>query len=597
MKRAGLLVLTVLFLLFACIVQAKDSGVRFSDLSGEVLVRPDEDRLAWELADLDMILYVMDHIKTGRDASAILSLADMTTFVMKPESEIILNTESEKENKIELLAGKVWVNVKKMVKDGSMSVKMSQAVAGIKGTNITCSSNEDGSENRVKVLRGEARVMILETREEIPVGQGEELVIKKGGKSEKQEIDIEEEQKNWEEITSRLGETIQMNEIPETIRKINESEALEIAQLNEDFKRFLSQQSVSFEDISELKKSADRFIGMVLEDNLILNSMRSKVNNALTTPGISESNRAILAGYLKQIADSSNAIKGYQVEAEKILKYEFSESCEPNEDVSQELEILSNEYNSVASDFDSVKPELEKIIATVLEVQNSFSNAQSGMSQDYYTELMESLKDNVSDLEGYLSKLNDLKEKLAGMLDGLRTLMDKNPQDQNIQIMQRKITVLQNEIQSILNQISSIESSSINLERDYAVTEVEPGAITKLQDLDDAISDQIVILQNEISAYNSISQSETDVAERRLQSSLKIMDSYARVRRNYLSAQRLYESTMREIAGSKIITSEQQEIIDTWQRISNTFQQLGIVAEELQSNIESLESQLRQWLK
>ncbi|MEW6712884.1 MAG: FecR family protein, partial [Candidatus Riflebacteria bacterium] len=184
MKRVGLLAFVVLFILTACIVQAKDSGVRFSDLSGEVLVRPDEDRLAWEFAEMEMILNVMDHIQTKKDASAILSLTDMTTFVMKPESEIILNTESEKENKIELLAGKVWVNVKKMVKDGTMNVEMSQAVAGIKGTNITCSSNQDGSENRIQVLRGIASIMIRESKEQIELTEGEELVVKKGVKPE-----------------------------------------------------------------------------------------------------------------------------------------------------------------------------------------------------------------------------------------------------------------------------------------------------------------------------------------------------------------------------------------------------------------------------
>ena len=102
----------------------------------------------------------------------------MTTFVMKPECEIILSSPPEKDNKIKLLAGKVWVNVKKMVKDGTLDVEMSQAVAGIKGTNITCSSTQDGSENRVRVLRGVARVLIKETKEEVDVKRVKSSLLK-----------------------------------------------------------------------------------------------------------------------------------------------------------------------------------------------------------------------------------------------------------------------------------------------------------------------------------------------------------------------------------------------------------------------------------
>lgn len=60
-----------------------------------------------------MIIYVGDVIRTKRDSSAIISLNDMTTFQMKAESEIFMNTESEEENKLIFLAGKVWTNFKK----------------------------------------------------------------------------------------------------------------------------------------------------------------------------------------------------------------------------------------------------------------------------------------------------------------------------------------------------------------------------------------------------------------------------------------------------------------------------------------------------
>ncbi|RCK75280.1 MAG: hypothetical protein OZSIB_4364 [Candidatus Ozemobacter sibiricus] len=162
---------------------AEDSGARFSDLSGEVQVRAGDDEEGWNFAKLDMRLNVDDHVKTGDNSSAILSFADMTTFVMKPDSEIILSSPAGKDSVVKLLAGNLWVNVKKMVKDGSMDIEMGQAVAGIKGTNITCQTSEN--EDRIQVLRGLAEVLIRETQERVQVTEGEELVVKKGGQTQK----------------------------------------------------------------------------------------------------------------------------------------------------------------------------------------------------------------------------------------------------------------------------------------------------------------------------------------------------------------------------------------------------------------------------
>jgi hypothetical protein len=51
-----------------------------------------------------------------------------------------------------MLIGNMWVNIKKMAKDGSMQVEMSQAVAGIKGTTFVV--EETGSTSTLKVIEG-----------------------------------------------------------------------------------------------------------------------------------------------------------------------------------------------------------------------------------------------------------------------------------------------------------------------------------------------------------------------------------------------------------------------------------------------------------
>jgi hypothetical protein len=74
-------------------------------------------------------------IITGPRSGLILSFPDLSTFVVGPETTLVFKkVEKRKETKLELVASNIWVNVKKMLKDGTMEVTMNQAVAGIKGT-------------------------------------------------------------------------------------------------------------------------------------------------------------------------------------------------------------------------------------------------------------------------------------------------------------------------------------------------------------------------------------------------------------------------------------------------------------------------------
>jgi ferric-dicitrate binding protein FerR (iron transport regulator) len=138
------------------------------------------------------VIYVDCHLKTGEGSSAVISFSDMTTFEMKPESEIIIDTPPEKESKVSLLAGNIWVNVKQMVKDGTMKVHMSQAVAGIKGTTFVLT--EIGSESTVKVIEGVVNFESLATGVVVDVASGESVTATSDGLSAKTTFDISAEQ-------------------------------------------------------------------------------------------------------------------------------------------------------------------------------------------------------------------------------------------------------------------------------------------------------------------------------------------------------------------------------------------------------------------
>jgi S-layer protein (TIGR01567 family) len=168
-----------------------DSGVRFSGLTGQVDIRPDGDEDAWRGAGLKSIINQNDHIRTGEESRAILSFPDMTTFDLRPESEVIVDTPAEKDSKVSLVCGKIWTNFKKMLKDGTMEVQMSQAVAGIKGTTIVC--EETGDSSALKVLDGKASFKSKATGEEILVRAGEMVTATESGLSKIQSFDVEAE--------------------------------------------------------------------------------------------------------------------------------------------------------------------------------------------------------------------------------------------------------------------------------------------------------------------------------------------------------------------------------------------------------------------
>jgi hypothetical protein len=125
----------------------------------------------WKIAKLDMILNAEDIIQTDEDAKAILSFADMSTFVLQPETTVVVVWPPDKDSKWRLVAGNIWVNIKKMVKDGSMEIDMNQAVLGIKGT--TFQLWETGKSSIVQVEEGVVSFRHKKTGQTIDVKAGQ----------------------------------------------------------------------------------------------------------------------------------------------------------------------------------------------------------------------------------------------------------------------------------------------------------------------------------------------------------------------------------------------------------------------------------------
>lgn len=160
----------------------RDSGARLSNISGQVEIACPPDLEAWDVMKMGRVIYVDCHLKTGEDSTAEVSFSDMTTLKMKPETELVINTPPQKDSKLKLLAGNIWVNVKKMIKDGTMEVHGSQAVAGIKGT--TFELEETGGVTTLKVTEGTVAYKSLSSGEEKMVTGGETITASYGGLGE-----------------------------------------------------------------------------------------------------------------------------------------------------------------------------------------------------------------------------------------------------------------------------------------------------------------------------------------------------------------------------------------------------------------------------
>ena len=150
----------------------EDSGIRFSDLWGQVAIRRgggyDDE---WEYCDLDTVIHYGDEIWTEADSGAVLSLQDMSTFRICESTKMAMPPREEAVSSFKILAGNVWVNMKKMWEGGEFHVELDQVVAGIKGT--TFAAEQTDGISRFYLFTSSAEVTSKITGEKVTLKPGE----------------------------------------------------------------------------------------------------------------------------------------------------------------------------------------------------------------------------------------------------------------------------------------------------------------------------------------------------------------------------------------------------------------------------------------
>ena len=182
----------------------QESGAHIAGLIGQVWVHHATDSPGrWTIAKLETTLNAEDHIRTDEDSSCILALSDMSTFVLKPESEVVVVTPPEKMSKMALVAGNIWINFQKMIKDGSMEVDLNQAVAGIKGT--TLSIDTSALSSTLHVFEGTVEFRSKANGQVVLVHAGESVSAGPNGLRPVTPFDVARETADWNAVRARTG--------------------------------------------------------------------------------------------------------------------------------------------------------------------------------------------------------------------------------------------------------------------------------------------------------------------------------------------------------------------------------------------------------
>ncbi|MBL0225346.1 MAG: transferrin-binding protein-like solute binding protein [Geobacteraceae bacterium] len=388
------------------------------------------------------------------------------------------------------------------------------------------------SEDRIQVLRGQAEILIRESREHITVHEGEELVVKTGGRTEKIEIDIDREQTKLQAELGKLGDTIQLGEIQDTLFQMRENEAENFKKLQDAFKALSNKESVSDAEEQELRKTSERLAGVLLEDALIMNAIQKKLEKALADPGTSPAEKSQVAGYMKSLAATKAVSQGFQSEISKIMKVEFRA---PTASIKPEVEVLKAELKSSKESLDNILREV---------------SAGTGLSQDWFASSQDVVNGNV--------------QALSEAMVRVTALLEKNPTDAELIALVKNLQAQQSQFTTLLKGLN--------------VKTIDASILTEMQDSEGQLGDMILNFKSQLEADRAragkADLADTDYSPTTLRDLAKIMQLYK-------NAQRLYESEMKGSSGQRFRTAEQEELLELYERIANIFHSIGLDFEKV----------------
>lgn len=177
--------------------QGVDSGARFSSIIGEVEMYPDGKPDDRSFAKMSTKIEPGMHIYTGDESNVIITFADMSTYKLPPNSEIVINNLKSK-SQLGLVAGKIWGNIKKIANNETIEVETSNASLGIKGTTFIV--EVESGNTILKMIEGVIALKSKKDGKVADVSAKESMTVSKDGLGEKSTYDPKTEEDYWEKI-------------------------------------------------------------------------------------------------------------------------------------------------------------------------------------------------------------------------------------------------------------------------------------------------------------------------------------------------------------------------------------------------------------
>ncbi|BDU49801.1 FecR family protein [Haliovirga abyssi] len=163
-------------------------GGSVKDIIGQAVLQYPNEKV-WKQVYKGMGVKEGTTVVTMENSEAKIELENGAIIDLRPKTQAIFNTLREDPEKkemtetgIQLFVGKIYSNVKKLVKTGSKyEVKTGSATAGVRGTKFTVAVNETG-DTEITTYEGTVAVTTVQSPEPVFVMAGEKIKALKGGK-------------------------------------------------------------------------------------------------------------------------------------------------------------------------------------------------------------------------------------------------------------------------------------------------------------------------------------------------------------------------------------------------------------------------------
>jgi len=298
----------------------------------------------------------------------------------------------------------------------------------------------------------------------------------------------------------------------------------------------------------------------------------------------------------RQAAALSDAIGGYRQELRRISQRGGSAGSVNIEAEQAAIQELGDRITAAGEEIAGLSDEVGRV-REVFEMARA-AVSTPGQSQSVYEDAREELNqiiqgdlaDAAADVEEVRTDLQALTEQKAQLIDRFAEKLASSLVLRNlVNDLNRRLSDATNQLNTISTDLTKFKTEQASLLSSLNVPAIDDSVMTQLQDSEESMSDAIQNFESELQAY-SHSVSGANAADR-LKSSLLVLNSFQKARRQYLAAQRLYESTTRG-TGRGVTTQEIEEVQATWERISDDYQRLNNAAGNLEAELTSLENQL-----